>query len=281
MELERISKWLAVVLLAGGMFPAVGLGQDEAESPSLESVAAEIALVEGKADEAALAGHNSWMLTSTALVLFMTAPGLALFYGGLVRKKNVLGVIMQCIFLMGLMTVIWALWGYSLAFGGDGAWIGNDEYLFMNRVSRTWDEPFTDTDGNGTCNEGEEYEDLNANGSYDTGPSNYHGGCDPATDAHAVPRHVLHHYAGVDLRRVCRTHEVQHDGRLHACSGARWCTARCATGCGMAASWQFVSSTDLSNWPGRQWHGRRRIGLCRRHRGPHQFRRLGADRARC
>ncbi len=96
--------------------------------------------VDQKADEAALAGHNSWMLTSTALVLFMTAPGLAMFYSGLVRKKNVLGVMMQCIFLMGLMTVIWALWGYSLAFGGEGAWIGNGEYLFMQNVSRTWDD---------------------------------------------------------------------------------------------------------------------------------------------
>ena len=59
------------------------------------------------------------MLTSSALVLFMTAPGLAMFYCGLVRKKNVLGVMMQCIFLMGLMTVIWGLYGYSLSFGGD------------------------------------------------------------------------------------------------------------------------------------------------------------------
>ena len=73
--------------------------------------------VNAKADAAALAGHNAWMLTSSALVLFMTAPGLAMFYGGLVRKKNVLGVMMQCLFLMGLMTVIWALYGYSLAFG--------------------------------------------------------------------------------------------------------------------------------------------------------------------
>jgi Amt family ammonium transporter len=80
------------------------------------------------------------MLTSTALVLFMTAPGLAMFYSGLVRKKNVLGVMMQCVFLMGLMTVIWALWGYSLAFGGDGKWIGNGEYLFMQNVARTWDD---------------------------------------------------------------------------------------------------------------------------------------------
>ena len=65
-------------------------------------------------------GDHAWMLVSSALVLMMTGPGLALFYCGLVRKKNVLNVMMQCVFLMGLMTVIWALWGYSLAFGGAG-----------------------------------------------------------------------------------------------------------------------------------------------------------------
>ena len=79
-------------------------------------------------------GDNAWMLVSCALVLFMTAPGLAMFYGGLVRKKNVLSVIMQCMFLMGLMTVIWGVYGYSLAFGGSGAWIGDGEYLFMKNV---------------------------------------------------------------------------------------------------------------------------------------------------
>ena len=61
-----------------------------------------------------------------------------MFYSGLVRKKNVLGVMMQCIFLMGLMTVIWGLYGYSLAFGGTGKWIGNSEYLFMNNVQSAW-----------------------------------------------------------------------------------------------------------------------------------------------
>lgn len=90
-------------------------------------------------EAAALAGHNAWMLTCCALVLFMTAPGLAMFYGGLVRKKNVLSIMMQCIFLMGLMTVLWALYGYSLAFGGTGKWIGNADYLFMQGVSRSWD----------------------------------------------------------------------------------------------------------------------------------------------
>jgi len=107
--------------------------------------------LESATADAALAGHNAWMLTSCALVLFMTAPGLALFYGGLVRKKNVLGVIMQCLFLMGLMTVVWALWGYSLAFGGNpgeqgySPWIGNLDHGFMRGVSRTWGEEGPET----------------------------------------------------------------------------------------------------------------------------------------
>ncbi|MFO0791900.1 MAG: ammonium transporter [Pirellulales bacterium] len=104
--------------------------------------------VNTKADAAALAGHNAWMLTSSALVLFMTAPGLAMFYGGLVRKKNILSVMMQCLFLMGLMTVIWALYGYSLAFGDPESaalkpYIGGGDYLFMKGVARTWPEGAT------------------------------------------------------------------------------------------------------------------------------------------
>jgi Amt family ammonium transporter len=88
------------------------------------------------------------MLTSSALVLFMTAPGLAMFYGGLVRKKNVLSVMMQCLFLMGIMTVIWALYGYSLAFGDPEnsslkPYIGSGQYLFMKGVARTWPEGAT------------------------------------------------------------------------------------------------------------------------------------------
>ncbi len=86
------------------------------------------------ADEGLDSGNIAWMLTSSALVLMMTAPGLALFYGGLVRKKNILGVMMQCIFLMGLMTVVWALWGYSLAFGGDSPFVGNFDHLLLKGV---------------------------------------------------------------------------------------------------------------------------------------------------
>jgi len=106
----------------------------------IETLKATTEEVAAAADEAKLAGHNAWMLTSSALVLFMTIPGLAMFYGGLVRKKNVLSVLMQCIFLMGLMTVLWSIYGYSLAFGGDNPYIGNGEYLFMNNVQRTWDD---------------------------------------------------------------------------------------------------------------------------------------------
>jgi ammonium transporter, Amt family len=66
------------------------------------------------------AGHNAWLLTSTALVLFMTLPGLALFYGGMVRKKNVLSVLAQCFLITGLVTIIYIICGYGMIFGGDG-----------------------------------------------------------------------------------------------------------------------------------------------------------------
>ena len=80
-------------------------------------------------------GDVAWMLVSIALVLMMTCPGLALFYGGLVRKKNILSVMMQCVFLMGLMSVVWAVVGYSLAFGGTSPYIGNFEHLLLKGVS--------------------------------------------------------------------------------------------------------------------------------------------------
>jgi Amt family ammonium transporter len=88
------------------------------------------------------AGDTAWMLISSALVLMMTAPGLALFYCGLVRKKNVLGVMMQCFFLMGILSVVWAVYGYSLAFGTDGfgSLLGGGQYLFLKGVMPTWSE---------------------------------------------------------------------------------------------------------------------------------------------
>jgi len=76
-------------------------------------------------------GHNAWIMTSTALVLFMTLPGLALFYGGLVRRKNVLSVMAQCMGIAGLVTILWWLCGYSLSFSGTKPFIGNfDNAMF-------------------------------------------------------------------------------------------------------------------------------------------------------
>jgi Amt family ammonium transporter len=80
------------------------------------------------------AGDNAWMLVSTALVLMMTGPGLALFYGGLVRRKNVLGTMMQSFVMMALITILWVLFGYSLGFGEGSSFIGGFKYLFLNGV---------------------------------------------------------------------------------------------------------------------------------------------------
>ncbi len=87
-------------------------------------------------------GDNAWILVASALVLFMTAPGLAMFYGGLVRRKNILGVLMQCIFLMGLMSIVWCLWGYSICFGGggDGSLVGNFDFLLLENVQLGWND---------------------------------------------------------------------------------------------------------------------------------------------
>ncbi|NKB40575.1 MAG: ammonium transporter [Ilumatobacter sp.] len=79
-------------------------------------------------------GNTAWVLVSAALVLFMT-PGLAFFYGGMVRSKNVLGMLMQNIFAMGLISTIWAIIGFSIAFGGDGPIIGNLDFAFMKDVT--------------------------------------------------------------------------------------------------------------------------------------------------
>ena len=88
------------------------------------------------ADEAQLsAGDTAWMLTATALVLFMTIPGLSLFYAGMVRAKNVLSVLMQCFTITALMTILWALYGYSIAFGGEGAYWGGLDKLFLRGVT--------------------------------------------------------------------------------------------------------------------------------------------------
>jgi Amt family ammonium transporter len=88
-------------------------------------------------------GDTAWMLTSTALVLMMTIPGLALFYAGMVRKKNVLATMMQSFAITAIVTVVWAVIGYSLAFGEGNAYVGDLSKLFLSNLAESWDKPFT------------------------------------------------------------------------------------------------------------------------------------------
>jgi Amt family ammonium transporter len=94
-------------------------------------------------------GDTAWMLTSTALVLMMTIPGLALFYAGMVRKKNILATLMQSFFLAALGSIVWMVAGYSLAFGEGGAYIGDLSKMFLSGIAENWDQPFTLGSGDG------------------------------------------------------------------------------------------------------------------------------------
>ena len=98
----------------------------------LSALAQEVEVVEEVASISS--GDTAWIMTSSALVLLMTIPGLALFYGGLVRSKNVLSVLMQCLFAAGWVTVVWVVVGYSIAFGGDGLIWGGLSKMGMNGV---------------------------------------------------------------------------------------------------------------------------------------------------
>jgi Amt family ammonium transporter len=89
------------------------------------------------------AGDTAWMLTSTALVLLMTIPGLALFYAGMVRKKNILATMMQSFFICALVTVVWMVAGYSIAFGNGNAYFGDFSRLFLSGLSAEWDKPYS------------------------------------------------------------------------------------------------------------------------------------------
>jgi ammonium transporter, Amt family len=107
-------------------------------TPSPSAISKELqdrlAQLDEKVAAAQSAGDNAWMLVSAAMVLLMTGPGLALFYGGLVRRKNALAIMMQSFAMMGLITVLWALVGYSLCFGGSGPIIGDFAHAFLRGV---------------------------------------------------------------------------------------------------------------------------------------------------
>lgn len=100
-------------------------------TPSLED---RLSKIESATSSAQSAGDNAWMLVCAALVLMMTGPGLALFYGGLVRKKNVLATMMQSFILMAVVSVLWALYGYSLAFSQGTPFLGGFKYLLLHGV---------------------------------------------------------------------------------------------------------------------------------------------------
>jgi Amt family ammonium transporter len=103
-------------------------------APDIHTDAERIAELEQKVADAKGSADNAWMLVSAALVLLMTGPGLALFYGGLVRKKNVLATMLQSFAMMSLITILWGLFGYSLAFGSGNSFIGGFEYVFLRGV---------------------------------------------------------------------------------------------------------------------------------------------------
>ncbi len=104
------------------------------KSDSSKELNDKLAQLDQRVTAAQSAGDNAWMLVSAALVLMMTGPGLALFYGGLVRRKNTLAIMMQSFGMMGLISVLWALVGYSLAFGGSGPVIGDFSHAFLRGV---------------------------------------------------------------------------------------------------------------------------------------------------
>ena len=114
-------------------------------SPSTVDVNTRLTKLEQQTADAKSSADNAWMLTSAALVLMMTGPGLALFYGGLVRKKNVLGTMMQSFALMAVITVLWALFSFSLAFGSGNSFIGGFHNLFLRGVGAAPDADYAAT----------------------------------------------------------------------------------------------------------------------------------------
>jgi ammonium transporter, Amt family len=134
----------AVLLLLGSAAPVLAQAGSIAPSPSTD-VTARLTKLEQQIADAKSSADNSWMLTSSALVLLMTGPGLALFYGGLVRKKNVLGTMMQSFALMAVVTVLWALFSYSLSFGQGYSFIGGLQNLFLRGVGAAPDADYAAT----------------------------------------------------------------------------------------------------------------------------------------
>ena len=125
--------------IAGFLFTSIPTGIFAQEPAAAADVATDTTSAEEAPEEEVSAldsGNTAWMITATALVLFMTLPGLALFYGGLVQSKNVLSVLMHCFTIACLMSIVWVVCGYSLALtGGESKWIGGTTQFFLGGVT--------------------------------------------------------------------------------------------------------------------------------------------------
>src|SRR6202051_2051337 len=127
--------WKCCLLLAMALFAAPLPAQQTSPSASQASATSDkLAQLDQRVTAAQSSADNAWMLVSAALVLMMTGPGLALFYGGLVRRKNVLGTMMHRFVLMALLTVLWAIIGYSLAFSEGSPFVGGFNYAWLHNV---------------------------------------------------------------------------------------------------------------------------------------------------
>ena len=169
-----------IFLLACLGLPA--LAQTATPAAQAPVTQAQISALQQSIQNAQSAGDNAWMLVSAALVLLMTGPGLALFYGGLVRKKNILGTMMQSFAMMGLVTILWAVCRLLA-----GLWP-------RQRLHRRLRAPLS----------------ARRRSHAQHRLRRHHS----RADLHDLPAHVRHHHSGAHHRRLCRAHEVQRHGRL-------------------------------------------------------------------
>jgi Amt family ammonium transporter len=149
--IKKTLAWLLIAFVAGASACAADSANAPAAAPKDPTLEQRVADLEAYVNNSARAttsatpavatkiggpgpGHNAWQMVSAALVLFMTLPGLTLFYGGLVRRKNILSVMAQCFFLTGMVTILWWICGYSLVFHRGNAFLGNLGYAFLNGV---------------------------------------------------------------------------------------------------------------------------------------------------
>ena len=191
---DRIGVLVRVVMLVTSLWLGGSAAWAQTAVPAKGTDTDRLAALEkSSADQAAAiaaaqtAGDNSWMLASSALVLMMSGPGLALFYSGLVRRKNVLGTMMQTFAMMAVITVLWALVTYSLAFGEGNAFIGGLHNVFLHGVGLAPDPEVR--------------------------------GHDPAADLYGLPVDVCHHYPGTDYGSIRGAHEVLGHADLHGVVG--------------------------------------------------------------